>query len=108
LKKLGTKLKYNTTCHHQVGDQREVTNQTLGIVLRALISPQSKKAWDLLSPHAEFTYNRASSRATSISPFNVVCGTDPITPLDLTPHLLDQKPSANAKSRVKEILKLHE
>jgi len=53
-KKLGTKLKYSTTYHPQTKGQTEVTNQTLGTLPRALILPQSKKAWDLLLSHAEF------------------------------------------------------
>ena len=63
-KKVGTKLKYNTTCHPQTDGQTEVTNQTLGILLRALIRLHFKE-WDLLLPHAEFAYNKAPSKATS-------------------------------------------
>jgi len=43
-----------------------------------------------------------------VSPFKVVYATHPITPLDLTPRPLDQKPSADADHRVKEIQKLYE
>jgi len=50
---LGTKLKYSTICHPQTDGQTEVTNRTLGTLLRALIKPHTK-AWDLLLPHAEF------------------------------------------------------
>jgi len=50
-KKLGTKLKYSTTCHPQMDGQTEVINRTLGALLRALIKSHSK-AWDLLLPHA--------------------------------------------------------
>jgi len=87
-KKLGTKLKYSTTCHPQTDGQTEVTNRTLGTLLRTLIKPHAK-AWDLLLPHAEFPYNRAPSKATDISPFKVVYGIDPISPLDHTPRSLD-------------------
>jgi len=38
----------------------------------------------------------------------VVYGLDPLSPLDLTPRPLDQKPSADATSRVEEIKKIHE
>ena len=55
----------------------------------------------------EFVYNWASSRARGLSPFKVVYGTDPITPLDLTPRPLDQKPSVDVNQQVKEIQKLH-
>ena len=40
-KKLGTKLKYSTTCHFQTDGQTEVTNWTLGALLRALIKSHS-------------------------------------------------------------------
>jgi len=39
-KKMGTKLKYSTTCHPQKYGQTEITNQTSGTPLRALIRPQ--------------------------------------------------------------------
>ena len=84
-KKLGTKLLFSTTCHPQTDGQTEVTNRTLGTLLRALIKPHVK-AWDLLLPHAEFAYNRAPSKATGLSPFKVVYGVDPLSPNDLTPR----------------------
>jgi len=52
-KKMGTKLKYSITCHPQTDGQTEVTNWTLGALLRALIKSNSK-AWDLILPHVEF------------------------------------------------------
>jgi len=104
---VGTKLSYSTTCHPQTDGQTEVTNQTLGTLLRALISLRST-AWDLLSPHAEFAFNKAPNRTTGISPFKIVYGLDPLGPLDLIPRPLDQRPSADAEQRVKEIQQLHE
>ena len=84
-----------------------MTNRTLGTLLRVLIKHQAK-AWDLLLPHAEFAYNKTPSKATGLSPFKVVYGVDPLSPLDLIPRPLDQKPSADAAARVEEIQKLHE
>ena len=84
-KKLGTKLLFSKTCHPQTDGQTEVTNRTLGTLLRALVEPHAK-AWDLLLLHAEFTYNRAPSKATGLSPFKVVYGIDPLSPNDLTPR----------------------
>jgi len=106
-KKLGTKLKYSTTCHAQTDGQTEVTNRTLGTLLRVLIKHQAK-VWDLLLPNAEFAYNKTPSKATRLSPFKVVYETDPLSPLDLIPRPLDQRPSADAAARVEEIHKLHE
>ena len=54
-KKVGTKLKYSTTCPPQIDGQTEVTNRTLGTLKRVFIKPQSKVR-DLLLPHAQFTY----------------------------------------------------
>jgi len=106
-KKLGTKLSYSTACHPQTDGQTEVTNRTLGTLLRVLLKPQSR-AWDLLLPHAEFAYNKTPSRTTGMSPFRIVYGLDPLGPLDLIPRPLDQRPSADANQRVEEIKKLHE
>jgi len=52
-KKLDTKLKYSTICLPKTDGQTEVTNRTLGTLLRVLTKHQAK-AWDLLLPHAEF------------------------------------------------------
>jgi len=41
-------------------------------------------------------------------PFRVVYGIYPLSPLDLTPQSLDQKPSANTAVIVEEIQKVHE
>jgi len=60
-KKMGTKLKYSTTCHLQMDGQTKVTNRTLGALLRALIKSTSK-AWDLILPHA-FESIRPHSKA---------------------------------------------
>jgi len=57
------------------------------------------KACDLFLPQAEFAYNRAPSKATSLTPFKVVYGIVPISRLDLTPRPLDQKPSTDVVAR---------
>ena len=61
----------------------------------------------MLLPNAEFAYNKALSKTTSISPIKVVYGFDPLGALDLVLRPIDQKPSANAEDRIKEIQKLH-
>lgn len=83
-RKLGTKLKFSTTCRPQTNGQIEVINGTLRTLLSALIKPHAK-AWDLILRHEEFAYNKAPSKATCLSPFKVVYGIDAISPLDLTP-----------------------
>ena len=75
--------------------------------MRALIKSHSK-AWDLILPHAEFAYNMAPSKTTDLSPFKVVYGVEPLSPLDLTPRALNEKPSVEASKRVEEIKHLHD
>ena len=62
----------------------------------------------MLLLHAEFACNRAPSKAIGHSPFKVVCGIDPLSPIDLIPRPLHQKPSADATSRVEEIKRIRE
>nr|GEW87634.1 RNA-directed DNA polymerase [Tanacetum cinerariifolium] len=81
-RKLGTNLKFSTSSHPQTDGQTEVTNRTLGSLLRVLITINMKQ-WEELLPWAEFAYNRAPSKTTGISPFMVVYGINPPTPLDL-------------------------
>jgi len=55
-RKMGTHLKFSTTCHPQTDSQMEVTNQTLGTLLRVLVR-KNVKGWDELLPHVEFVFN---------------------------------------------------
>nr|GEV20447.1 hypothetical protein [Tanacetum cinerariifolium] len=64
----------------------EVINQSLRNLLRRLIGDNAKQ-WDLILPQAEFTYNGSVNRTTGKSPFEVVYGRNPITPMDLVPVL---------------------
>lgn len=82
-RKLGTKLKFSTSSHPQTDGQTELTNRTLGSLLRALITTNMKQ-WEELLPRAEFAYNRAPNKTTGISPFMAVYGINPPTPLDLS------------------------
>ena len=44
--------------------------------------------WKNLLPHIEFSYNRVVNSTTSHTPFEVVYGFNPLTPLDLIPILV--------------------
>ena len=66
---------------------------------------KSIKGWDELLLHAEFVFNRAPSKTTT--PFQVVYGSNPNTPLDLTPLPIPAKYSWEAEKRAKEIKDLH-
>jgi hypothetical protein len=106
-KKMGTQLKFSTSSHPQTDGQTEVTNRTLGTLLRVLIKKNIKQ-WEELLPHAEFAYNRAPHKTTGLSPFEVVYGVNPSTPLDLAPFEVKSKFSKEGELRAKEIKSLHE
>lgn len=62
--------------------QTEVTNKTLGVLLRTLVQ-KNLREWDLKLSHAEFAFNRSPSAATKISPFECVYGVNPLLPTAL-------------------------
>jgi len=78
----------------------------LGTLLRALVKKNIKE-WDELLSHAEFAFNCALSKATGLSPFQVVYGQNPRIPLDLIPIPTPSKFSWEAEKRVKEIQDVH-
>jgi len=82
--KLCAKLLFSTTCHPQTDGQTKVVNRTLGQMLRCFISGNPRVRENLL-PHVEFAYNRVVNSTTAHSPFEVVYGFNPLTPLDLLP-----------------------
>ncbi|GJR46950.1 RNA-directed DNA polymerase [Tanacetum coccineum] len=56
---------------------------------------------------AEFTYNRSNHSSTGRSPFFVVYGRNPFTPLDLAPMVDDGSVSAEGDERARQIKELH-
>jgi len=50
----------------------------------------------------------APSKTTGLSPFKIVYGVEPLSPLDLTLRSLNEKPSVEANKRVEEIKHIHE
>nr|XP_023887116.1 uncharacterized protein LOC111999228 [Quercus suber] len=82
--KLGTKLLFSTTCHPQTDGQTEVVNRTLSTLLRTIIQ-KNLKNWEDCLPFIEFAYNRSVHSTTNFSPFEIVYGFNPLTPLDLLP-----------------------
>jgi hypothetical protein len=105
--KLGTKLLFSTTCHPQTDGQTEVVNRTLFTLLRAIIRKNIKTLEECL-PHVEFAYNRAVHSATKFSPFEIVCGCNPLTPLDLTPLPLTEHVNLDGKKKVDFVKQIHE
>ncbi|KAM7486464.1 hypothetical protein LguiA_002473 [Lonicera macranthoides] len=105
--KLGTKLLFSTTCHPQTDGQTEVVNRTLSTLLRAIIK-KNLKLWEDCLPHVEFAYNRFVHSATKYSPFEIVYGFNPLSPLDLTPLPLSERVNLDGKKKAELVKQIHE
>ncbi|KAL7596133.1 hypothetical protein Lser_V15G29757 [Lactuca serriola] len=105
--KLGTKLLFSTTCHPQTDGQTEVVNRTLSTLLRALIK-KNIKTWEDCLPHVEFAYNRATHSATKMSPFEIVYGFNPLTPLDLSPLPFSEQVNLDGNKKAEFVKQIHE
>lgn len=81
-KLLRTSLDMSTAYHPQSDGQTEVTNRSLGNLLRCLVGDHIK-SWDTILCKAEFAYNQAVNRSTGYCPFRIVYGLIPRGPVDL-------------------------
>jgi len=106
-RKLGTQLNFSSSYHPQTDGQTEVTNRSLGNLLRCYVGKNIRQ-WDLILAQVEFAYNRTKGQSTGYSPFEIVYGQNPTSPLDLVPFSITHQFSADAEERVKNIKKLHE
>jgi translation initiation factor IF-1 len=105
--KLGTKLLFSTTCHPQTDGQTEVVNRTLSTMLRAVLKDNLRLCEECL-PHIEFAYNRSIHSITKLSPFMIVYGFNPCSPVDLLPLPPSEIVNFDATQGSEFILKLHE
>ena len=105
--KMGTKLKFSSAFHPQTDGQTEVTNRSLGNLLRCLVTDHAT-SWDLVLPHAEFSFNNSVNRSTGCAPFEVVYGIRPNTPLDVNCLPLPPRPSEAALDFSSYMSHLHE
>ena len=105
--KLGTKLLFSTTCHPQTDGQTEVVNRALSTLLRAIIK-KNIKTWEDCLPHVEFSYNRTIHSATKFSPFEIVYGFNPLTPLDLSPLPMSEHVNLDGKKKAEFVKQIHE
>jgi hypothetical protein len=71
-----------TTCHPQTDGQTEIVNGTLSQLLRAIIQKNLKSLEECL-PFVEFADIRTVHSTTGFSPFEIVYGFNPLTPMDL-------------------------
>ena len=105
--KLGTKLLFSTTCHPQTDGQTEIVNRTLSTLLCTIIQKNLKNWEDCLS-FIEFAYNRNVHSTTNFSPFEIVYGFNPLTPLDLLPLPINEMTSLDGEKKAETVKKLHE
>ena len=89
--RMGTKLLFSSTFHPQTDGQTEVTNRSLGNLLRCLVTDHAA-SWDFVLPQTEFAFNNSVNRSTGCTPFEVVFGFHPHTPLDLHSLTLPARP----------------
>ncbi|GBG76683.1 hypothetical protein CBR_g22900 [Chara braunii] len=75
-----TQLRFSSSYHPQTDGQTEITNRTLGDILRKIV--RDDQQWDLHLAHAEIAYNHAVSPATGMSPYYCDLGYHPRVPAD--------------------------
>ena len=97
---MGAKLNFSSLHHPQTDGQTEVSNRSLGSLLRCLVGDKLKQ-WDVALPQAKFAYNWSNHSSTGRSPFFVVYGRNPFTPLDLVPMVGGGSVSAEGGERAR-------
>ena len=75
-------------------------------MLRAIIQ-KNLKNWEKCLPHVEFAYNRTVHSTTSYSPFEVVYGFNPLTPLDILPFPTNEFANLDGKKKADFVRELH-
>ncbi|KAI5652974.1 hypothetical protein M9H77_30161 [Catharanthus roseus] len=92
-KLLGSDLNFPTSFHPQSDGQTERINALLELYLRHYVSA-NQRDWAKLLDVAQFSYNLQRSEATNRSPFEVIMGQQPTTPLTLATSYEGKSPSA--------------
>ena len=73
---------------------------------RAIIR-KNIKTWEECLPHVEFAYNRAVHSTTKFSPFEIVYGFNPLTPLDFSPLPLTEHVNLDGKKKANFVKQIH-
>jgi len=75
-------------------------------LLRAIIQ-KNLKNWEDCLPFIEVVYNRCVHSTTNYSPFEIVYGFNPLTPLDLIPLLVDERVSLDGNQKAQVVKDPH-
>ena len=97
-KSLGTKLSMSSSYHPQSDGQSERSNQSVEQVLRCYVSAYNND-WDQHLALAEFSLNSAVSASTGFSPFRLMYGYEPSSPLQLIVDALQKASGGGAGVR---------
>ncbi|KAI5321495.1 hypothetical protein L3X38_030566 [Prunus dulcis] len=87
--------------------QTEAVNRSLRDLLRCLVGDKPGN-WELLLPVAEFAYNNSVNRSIGKSPFEMVNGFSPRSPVDLVALPMAARASDYATSFAEHIRQLHD
>lgn len=72
------------------------------------ILEKNLKTWEDSLSYLEFAYNIVMHSSISYSPFEVVCGFNPLPPLDLLPLPIEECASLDGKRKTKLVWKIYE
>ena len=103
---LQTKTRLSTSYHPQTDGQTERANRTLEEMLRSYVHPHGDD-WDQRLGEVEFAYNNSEQKSTGQTPFYLLYGYHPRTPIDLyNPEAVEETPAA--KDFVKRLIDGHQ
>ena len=84
----------------------EVVNRTLSTLLRTVVN-KNLKNWDECLAYVEFAYNSSIHSTTKQSPFEVVYGFNPTTPLDLVPIPMSERSCMDGPKKAEWVRAMH-
>ncbi|KAF7835140.1 Transposon Ty3-G Gag-Pol polyprotein [Senna tora] len=91
----------------QLKEDHEQEQRELIFHTRCFIKNKNLKNWVNCLPHIEFAYNRAVHSSTSFSPFEIVYGFNPLTPLDMLPLPSSEQTNLDGKKKAEFVQGLH-